>query len=99
MTLARWRFTPSTKQSHAVLADQAARGGRLIEGNRRGLASVEGKALARRCPLKPVAFRPQPFQPSFPVYPGVYQSAIGILQNEHPCGLQPDFGEQVQNIE
>lgn len=35
----------------------------------------------------------------FSVYPGVYQSAIGILQSQHPCGLQPDFGEQVQNIE
>ena len=33
------------------------------------------------------------------VYPGLYQSAIGILQNEHPSGLQPDFSEQVQNIE
>ena len=33
------------------------------------------------------------------VYPGVYQSPVGILQGEHPCGLQPDFGEQVQNIE
>ena len=33
------------------------------------------------------------------VYPGVYQSATEILQSEHPCGLQPDFGEQVQNIE
>jgi hypothetical protein len=36
---------------------------------------------------------------AFFVYPGVYQSAIGILQSQHPCGLQPDFGEQVQNIE
>ena len=33
------------------------------------------------------------------VYPGVYQSASEILQNQHPCGLQPYFGEQVQNIE
>ena len=33
------------------------------------------------------------------VYPGVYQSASEILQNQHPCGLQPDFGEQVQNLE
>ena len=33
------------------------------------------------------------------VYPGVYQLAIGILQSKHPCGLQLDFGEQVQNIE
>ena len=33
------------------------------------------------------------------VYPGVYQSATGIRENQHPYGLQPDFGEQVQNIE
>ena len=33
------------------------------------------------------------------VYPGVYQSLIEIRQSEHPCGLQPAFGEQVQNIE
>ena len=33
------------------------------------------------------------------VYPGVYQSASGILQTQHSCGLQPAFGEQVQNIE
>ena len=33
------------------------------------------------------------------VYPGVYQSAIGILGSQHPCGLQPDFDEQVQNLE
>ena len=33
------------------------------------------------------------------VYPGVYQSAIGVLQTQHPCALQPDFGEQVQNLE
>ena len=33
------------------------------------------------------------------VYPGVYQSASEILQSQHPCGLQPYFGEQVQNIE
>ena len=32
------------------------------------------------------------------VYPGVYQSLIEIRQSEHPCGLQPDFGEQVQII-
>lgn len=33
------------------------------------------------------------------VYPGVYQSAIGNLHSQHPCGLHTDFGEQVQNIE
>ena len=33
------------------------------------------------------------------VYPGVYQSAVGVLQTQHPCALQPDIGEQVQNIE
>ena len=33
------------------------------------------------------------------VYPGVYQSATEVLQSKHPCGLQPDFCEQVQNIE
>ena len=32
------------------------------------------------------------------VHPGMYQPAIEILQNEHPCGLQPEFGEPVQNI-
>ena len=37
--------------------------------------------------------------PPVSVYPCVYQSAIGILQSKHPCGLQPDFGEQVQNLE
>ena len=37
--------------------------------------------------------------PAISVYPGVYQSAIGVLQSQHPCGLQPDFGEQVQNLE
>ena len=33
------------------------------------------------------------------LYSGVYQLPVGILQGEHPCGLPPDFGEQVQNIE
>jgi hypothetical protein len=33
------------------------------------------------------------------VHPGVYQSPVGIPQNQHPCSLQPDFGEQVQTIE
>ena len=33
------------------------------------------------------------------VYPRVYQSLIEIRQSQHPCGLQPAFGEQVQNIE
>ena len=32
------------------------------------------------------------------VYPRVYRSASEILQNQHSCGLQPYFGEQVQNI-
>ena len=33
------------------------------------------------------------------VYPGVYPWATGILESQHPCDLQADFGEQVQNIE
>ena len=56
--------------------------------------------------------RPMPLSPTPPcrilatashrpisVNPGVYQSPVGILQNQHPCRLQPDFGEQVQNLE
>ena len=51
------------------------------------------------CPTPPCRIlATAPHRPTS-VYPGVYQSAIGILQNEHPCGLQPDFSEQVQNIE
>ena len=37
--------------------------------------------------------------PPISVYPGVYQSAMAIRPNQHSCGLQPDFIEQVQNIE
>jgi hypothetical protein len=37
--------------------------------------------------------------PAISVYPGVYQPAIGTLQSQHPCGLQPDFCEQLQNID
>ena len=37
--------------------------------------------------------------PPISVYPGVYQSAMAIRPNQHWCGLQPDFIEQVQNIE
>ena len=33
------------------------------------------------------------------VYPSVYQSASRFRKTQHPCGLQPDFDEQVQNIE
>ena len=37
--------------------------------------------------------------PSISVYPGVYQSAPAIRPNQHSCGLQAAFIEQVQNIE
>ena len=56
--------------------------------------------------------RPMPLSPTPPcrilatashrpisVNPGVYQSPVGILQNQHSCRLQSASREQVQNLE
>lgn len=50
-------------------------------------------------PISHCRFQTTALHRPIPVYPGVYQSASKILQNQHPCGLQPYFGEQVQNLE
>ena len=50
-------------------------------------------------PISHCRFQTTALHCPIPVYPGVYQSALEIRQSQHPCGLQPAFGEQVQNLE
>ncbi len=38
-------------------------------------------------------------EPTICVYLGVYHPADKNSHSKHSCGQQPDFGEQVQNIE
>ena len=50
-------------------------------------------------PIPPCRIPATASHPTISVDQGVYQSLVGILQSQYPCGLQLDFGEQVQNLE